>query len=245
MDKAGSTRTDAARTPTAAKATWHFSRDGNRQGPVVFEALKHLVACGEVKATDLVWKEGMAEWVPVAAVPSLAVSPPVVQGKPARRIKPIAAAVAALAFVGLVAVLLITRPWRKEPVYAGRPLSEWGERLKDANPSSQREAVEALGSIGMESYRYIPEMMTLLFKTDDTNIPISIVKCIRDIRVSAINGYATQESMAVAAEKEVDKALPGLVKYRDHVEMMLTNSRSALIAARTRGESSSTRPTCH
>ncbi|HEX4000956.1 MAG TPA: DUF4339 domain-containing protein [Pirellulales bacterium] len=45
-------------------AEYHYSRDGQSFGPVSVEQLRQLAATGQVTANDLVWKEGMAEWLP-------------------------------------------------------------------------------------------------------------------------------------------------------------------------------------
>lgn len=42
---------------------WYYSRDGAPVGPVSAGELKHLASSGELGPTDLVWKEGMRDWV--------------------------------------------------------------------------------------------------------------------------------------------------------------------------------------
>jgi hypothetical protein len=54
-----------------ATANWYTSRDGEQVGPITSQELKQKAASGEVSADDLVWKEGMAEWVPASKVPGL------------------------------------------------------------------------------------------------------------------------------------------------------------------------------
>jgi TM2 domain-containing membrane protein YozV len=41
---------------------WYYSVDGSQQGPVTAAELKKLATDGKIKAEDLVWKDGMAEW---------------------------------------------------------------------------------------------------------------------------------------------------------------------------------------
>ena len=53
----------------AATGIWYFARNGERVGPVSEFDLIGKVARGEVRADDLVWKEGMPQW---AAAGSLA-----------------------------------------------------------------------------------------------------------------------------------------------------------------------------
>lgn len=43
---------------------WYYARDGRRQGPVPRERLIDLVRDRWLSPDDLVWKEGMPEWVP-------------------------------------------------------------------------------------------------------------------------------------------------------------------------------------
>lgn len=42
--------------------TWHYAKDGEQKGPVTEEELKQLFESGQISSSDLVWKEGMAEW---------------------------------------------------------------------------------------------------------------------------------------------------------------------------------------
>jgi hypothetical protein len=56
----------AANPPSAAPVPmaeqWYYSKQGQRTGPVSEEQLKQMVASGQVQPTDLVWKNGMAQW---------------------------------------------------------------------------------------------------------------------------------------------------------------------------------------
>lgn len=59
--------------------TWYYARNGNRYGPVSPEALRQLAQEGGLKPEDLVWREGLDDWVPAARLkgvfPSSAPSP--------------------------------------------------------------------------------------------------------------------------------------------------------------------------
>ncbi len=46
-------------------------RDGNQHGPVPTTKLKDLAASGQLQPTDMVWRDGMAEWVPASAMKGL------------------------------------------------------------------------------------------------------------------------------------------------------------------------------
>jgi hypothetical protein len=59
---------------------WHYSIGGAKNGPVTAVALKGLADSGMLSPAALVWKEGMAQWVPARAVkglfPAAALTPP-------------------------------------------------------------------------------------------------------------------------------------------------------------------------
>lgn len=50
---------------------WLYSRDGTEHGPVSFSELVASAKTGKLLPTDLLWKEGMAEWKPAGSVPKL------------------------------------------------------------------------------------------------------------------------------------------------------------------------------
>jgi len=50
---------------------WIYSRDGTDHGPVSSSTLVELAKNGELLPTDLLWKEGMAEWKPASSFPKL------------------------------------------------------------------------------------------------------------------------------------------------------------------------------
>lgn len=52
-------------------AEWHYSKEGQQHGPVSASVLKNLVKSGDLLPTDLIWKEGMAEWKPASNVKGL------------------------------------------------------------------------------------------------------------------------------------------------------------------------------
>ncbi len=77
---------------------WYYARDGQRHGPVPEEELRQLAAAGKVRPADLIWKEGMTEWVPARSVQRLfaeasspgaaAVPPPLPGPAPGQASKP-------------------------------------------------------------------------------------------------------------------------------------------------------------
>lgn len=50
---------------------WHYTNDGNQQGPVSASELKEFAASGSLSPSDLVWKEGMSDWKPASSVKGL------------------------------------------------------------------------------------------------------------------------------------------------------------------------------
>ncbi|MEP2774874.1 MAG: GYF domain-containing protein [Luteolibacter sp.] len=54
--------------------SWYYSKNGMQLGPVAEEELLAKSKSGEVAATDLIWKEGMADWTPLGQVPEFQLS---------------------------------------------------------------------------------------------------------------------------------------------------------------------------
>jgi hypothetical protein len=50
---------------------WYYTNNGQQMGPVSAAALRQLVEAGNLKATDLVWKEGMSQWAPASTTRGL------------------------------------------------------------------------------------------------------------------------------------------------------------------------------
>jgi len=65
---------------------WYYSKNGMQMGPLSHEELSSKAKGGEIQAADLVWKEGMTDWKPLAQVPEFqglggpATPPPVGMG---------------------------------------------------------------------------------------------------------------------------------------------------------------------
>ena len=47
---------------------WFYIKDGEQVGPFTQEDLNNKKNSGEVAPTDLVWREGMADWLPIQQV---------------------------------------------------------------------------------------------------------------------------------------------------------------------------------
>jgi hypothetical protein len=51
---------------------WYYSKNGVQLGPISDSEIRAKFASGEILVTDLVWREGMRDWLPTAQVPELA-----------------------------------------------------------------------------------------------------------------------------------------------------------------------------
>src|SRR5256885_10900253 len=43
---------------------WYYAQGGQAAGPVRLEALQQMAAAGDVRATDMFWREGLVNWIP-------------------------------------------------------------------------------------------------------------------------------------------------------------------------------------
>jgi hypothetical protein len=50
---------------------WYYAQGGSQKGPVEDEELRAKIASGEVASGDLVWREGMKDWLPSSEVAEL------------------------------------------------------------------------------------------------------------------------------------------------------------------------------
>lgn len=53
------------------KASWYYMLQGQQHGPVSESALKQLFSSGKLQLADLIWQQGMKEWMPAHAVKGL------------------------------------------------------------------------------------------------------------------------------------------------------------------------------
>ncbi len=52
-------------------AIWYFADGDEERGPVTEAQIRTLIGTGNLKADDLVWREGMDDWLPAGEVPGL------------------------------------------------------------------------------------------------------------------------------------------------------------------------------
>jgi hypothetical protein len=50
---------------------WYYIKDGEKHGPVHVVNLKRLAQNEKLMPTDLLWKEGLADWVPAGRLKGL------------------------------------------------------------------------------------------------------------------------------------------------------------------------------
>lgn len=50
---------------------WFYAKDGQQAGPVTALQLRQLAAVGQLGASDLVWKQGMAKWIAAGEIKGL------------------------------------------------------------------------------------------------------------------------------------------------------------------------------
>ena len=60
----------AAQAPSAADS-WYYTRDGHQSGPVTQAELADAARRGEITGADLIWKQGMTDWIPASSVRGL------------------------------------------------------------------------------------------------------------------------------------------------------------------------------
>ena len=47
---------------------WYYSKNGTQLGPISTEEIQAKLASGEIASGDLVWKDGMADWLPAGQI---------------------------------------------------------------------------------------------------------------------------------------------------------------------------------
>jgi hypothetical protein len=50
---------------------WYYTDQGQRRGPVSPEQLKQLATSGRIQPSDMVWKQGMAQWAAASEIKGL------------------------------------------------------------------------------------------------------------------------------------------------------------------------------
>jgi hypothetical protein len=98
---------------------YHYSRGGQSFGPVSVEQLRQLASAGQISATDLVWRDGLAEWVPAGRLKGLFAH----AGSPAEGQSAAAASAAAPAAAGPAAAPAAHAAAASQPIGAAQASS--------------------------------------------------------------------------------------------------------------------------
>lgn len=53
---------------------WYYVQNGRQAGPVTADFLRGLIEAGALGSPDIIWREGMAEWQPIASIGEFAAS---------------------------------------------------------------------------------------------------------------------------------------------------------------------------
>lgn len=65
------TQNPSQSVPAVPASAWFYAVNNQRFGPLAQDHLVSLLTSGQVPCTALVWREGMANWLPASAVPEL------------------------------------------------------------------------------------------------------------------------------------------------------------------------------
>ena len=57
-------------------ADWFYGKDGTQHGPVSDQEIGGLIQSGQIDGTTIIWREGMADWLPVSQVPEFQTTVP-------------------------------------------------------------------------------------------------------------------------------------------------------------------------
>jgi len=63
---------------------WWFESNGKKYGPYSAKILKALAVRGKITSSDLIWKDGTANWIPASSVNGLISPSRIVEAPPSR-----------------------------------------------------------------------------------------------------------------------------------------------------------------
>lgn len=49
-------------------ADWFYGKDGTQHGPISDQEIGGLISSGQIDGTTIIWREGMADWLPISQV---------------------------------------------------------------------------------------------------------------------------------------------------------------------------------
>ena len=54
-----------------ANGEWYYARGNQQQGPVAAQVIQEMIRSGQLQPTDLVWRQGMPNWLAASQIPEL------------------------------------------------------------------------------------------------------------------------------------------------------------------------------
>ena len=54
-----------------ANGEWYYARGNQQQGPVALQVIQEMLRTGQIQPNDLVWKQGLPNWLAASQVPEL------------------------------------------------------------------------------------------------------------------------------------------------------------------------------
>jgi S1-C subfamily serine protease len=128
--------------PGSERPSWYYNQGGQQRGPVTLAELRQLASSGLLGGKDLVWTEGMAQWLAADAVPGLTPGGSSRGGARSRSRRWLLGAGAAACLAGLVvAGLLFFDPWAADAPQAvqARERASGGSRVTAPTGNAERK----------------------------------------------------------------------------------------------------------
>ena len=63
-------------------ADWFYGKEGTQHGPVSDQEIGTFISSGQIDGSTIIWREGMADWLPLSQVPEFQVTPGTNPGTP-------------------------------------------------------------------------------------------------------------------------------------------------------------------
>jgi interferon-induced transmembrane protein/uncharacterized protein DUF4339 len=63
--------TDQTCEGAMASGEWYYAKNNQQQGPVTLQAIQEMVRGGQIQPGDLIWRQGMANWLAASQVPEV------------------------------------------------------------------------------------------------------------------------------------------------------------------------------
>lgn len=61
-------------SPPSEPKDWYFGSGDKPVGPFTFGQIREMVMTGKLSSNDIVWKEGMNDWVPISSIPDFQIA---------------------------------------------------------------------------------------------------------------------------------------------------------------------------